>query len=168
MTLLDTSYHKRRLDERMRDPEFRREYEATQKQIAQVDAILVDRAGRRGFRDMAHDGDRQTEDEREAQEQRDAFQVFPPSLRSATCTRWPSRPIPPPASSMWTAIPSLRTAQRRRCRRAPRISLTQDGRTGGEGGAQSDGAETIGVRMYQRAKSFHIPPPFYMSAYALG
>jgi ribosome-binding protein aMBF1 (putative translation factor) len=40
MTLLDTSYHKRRLDERMRDPEFRREYEATQKQIAQVDAIV--------------------------------------------------------------------------------------------------------------------------------
>ncbi len=40
MTLLDTSYHKRRLDERMRDPEFRREYEAAQKQIAQVDAIV--------------------------------------------------------------------------------------------------------------------------------
>jgi hypothetical protein len=40
MTMLDTSYHKRRLNERMRDPEFRREYEVTQKQIAQVDAIV--------------------------------------------------------------------------------------------------------------------------------
>src|SRR5437868_46426 len=40
MTTLDTRYHKRRLDERMRDPEFRQEYEAARRQIDQVDAVV--------------------------------------------------------------------------------------------------------------------------------
>ena len=40
MTTLDTSYHKRRLDERMQDPEFRREYEVARKRIDQVDAVV--------------------------------------------------------------------------------------------------------------------------------
>jgi ribosome-binding protein aMBF1 (putative translation factor) len=40
MKTLDTSYHARRLDARMQDPEFRREYEAARKQIDQVDAVV--------------------------------------------------------------------------------------------------------------------------------
>lgn len=37
---LDTSYHVRRRDERLRDPVFRQEYEAVREQIAQVDTIM--------------------------------------------------------------------------------------------------------------------------------
>lgn len=37
---LDTSFHERYLSERMQDPEFRREYEDAQRQIAQVDEIV--------------------------------------------------------------------------------------------------------------------------------
>lgn len=40
MTVLDTSYHARYLGENLQDPGFRREYEAAQKQIAQVDAVV--------------------------------------------------------------------------------------------------------------------------------
>ena len=40
MAALDTNYHKRRLAERMQDPEFRREYEAARRQIDQVDAVM--------------------------------------------------------------------------------------------------------------------------------
>jgi ribosome-binding protein aMBF1 (putative translation factor) len=40
MTDLDTGYHRRRLAERMENPEFRREYELARAQIAQVDAIM--------------------------------------------------------------------------------------------------------------------------------
>jgi ribosome-binding protein aMBF1 (putative translation factor) len=40
MSILDTSRHKRRLDERMLDPEFRREYEAARRQIDQIDAVV--------------------------------------------------------------------------------------------------------------------------------
>ncbi len=40
MTTLDTRYHKRRLNERMKDAEFRREYEAARKQNDQVDAVV--------------------------------------------------------------------------------------------------------------------------------
>jgi ribosome-binding protein aMBF1 (putative translation factor) len=40
MTTLDTSYHQRRLDERLQDPEFRREYEASRRQVDQVDAVV--------------------------------------------------------------------------------------------------------------------------------
>jgi ribosome-binding protein aMBF1 (putative translation factor) len=40
MTVLDTNYHTRYLGENLQDPEFRREYDAAQKQIAQVDAVV--------------------------------------------------------------------------------------------------------------------------------
>jgi len=40
MTTLDTTYHQRRLDERLRDPEFRREYDAARRQVDQVDAVV--------------------------------------------------------------------------------------------------------------------------------
>ncbi len=40
MTTVDTSFHKRYLEENLQDDEFRREYENAQKQIAQVDAVL--------------------------------------------------------------------------------------------------------------------------------
>ena len=40
MATLDTGYHQRRLDARMQDPEFRREYEAARGQIDQVDAVV--------------------------------------------------------------------------------------------------------------------------------
>jgi ribosome-binding protein aMBF1 (putative translation factor) len=40
MPNLDTSYHKRRLDVRMQDPKFRREYEAARRQIDQVDSVM--------------------------------------------------------------------------------------------------------------------------------
>ena len=40
MTTIDTTYHQRRLHERLQDPEFRREYEAARRQIDQVDAVV--------------------------------------------------------------------------------------------------------------------------------
>lgn len=40
MTLLDTSYHKRHRAERLRNPEFAQEYEATRRQIDQIDAVV--------------------------------------------------------------------------------------------------------------------------------
>ncbi len=40
MTILDTSYHKRRLADRMENPEFRRAYELARAQIGQVDAVM--------------------------------------------------------------------------------------------------------------------------------
>jgi ribosome-binding protein aMBF1 (putative translation factor) len=40
MTTLDTGFHARYLNENLQDPEFRREYEIAQKQIAQVDAVV--------------------------------------------------------------------------------------------------------------------------------
>jgi DNA-binding phage protein len=40
MAALDTSFHRRYLAENMQDPEFRREYETAQQQIAQVDAVV--------------------------------------------------------------------------------------------------------------------------------
>jgi len=40
MAVLDTSYHARYLGESLQDPGFRHEYEAAQKQIAQVDAVV--------------------------------------------------------------------------------------------------------------------------------
>jgi DNA-binding XRE family transcriptional regulator len=40
MTVLDTSYHKRRLAEELKDREFRREYELARAEIAQVDAVM--------------------------------------------------------------------------------------------------------------------------------
>lgn len=38
--LVNTSYHRRRLIERLKDPELRAEYERAQAEIAQVDAIM--------------------------------------------------------------------------------------------------------------------------------
>lgn len=38
--VVDTSYHKRRLDARLKDPEFRAEYERARAEIAQVDSIM--------------------------------------------------------------------------------------------------------------------------------
>ncbi len=40
MATLDTSYHHRRHEARMQDPEFRREYELARAQIEQVDAVM--------------------------------------------------------------------------------------------------------------------------------
>lgn len=40
MTTLDTSYHKRRHEARVQEPEYRREYELARAQIKQVDAIM--------------------------------------------------------------------------------------------------------------------------------
>lgn len=40
MSTLDTSYHKRRLAERLKDPEFRNEYQLARAEIDQVDAIM--------------------------------------------------------------------------------------------------------------------------------
>ena len=40
MTTIDTTYHQRRLHERLQDPAFRREYEAARRQIDQVDAVV--------------------------------------------------------------------------------------------------------------------------------
>lgn len=40
MATLDTSYHNRRRAERMRDREFRQEYELARAQIEQVDAVM--------------------------------------------------------------------------------------------------------------------------------
>ena len=40
VTTLNTSYHKRRHEARMEDPEYRREYELAQAQIEQVDAVM--------------------------------------------------------------------------------------------------------------------------------
>lgn len=37
---VDTSYHKRRLTSRLKDPEFRAEYERARAEIAQIDAIM--------------------------------------------------------------------------------------------------------------------------------
>ncbi|MGH2965141.1 MAG: helix-turn-helix domain-containing protein [Solirubrobacterales bacterium] len=37
---LDTSYHKRRLAQELKDPEFRAEYKRARRQIAQVDAVM--------------------------------------------------------------------------------------------------------------------------------
>lgn len=38
--LVDASYHRRRLAERLKSPEFRAEYEHSQAEIAQIDAIM--------------------------------------------------------------------------------------------------------------------------------
>lgn len=38
--LVDNSYHKRRLDARLKDPEFRAEYERARAEIGQIDAIM--------------------------------------------------------------------------------------------------------------------------------
>jgi len=38
--MLDTGFHKRRLDEELRDPEFRAEYERARHEITQVDAVM--------------------------------------------------------------------------------------------------------------------------------
>ena len=38
--LVDTSYHRRRLAGRLKDPEFRAEYERARAEIAQIDAIM--------------------------------------------------------------------------------------------------------------------------------
>ncbi len=38
--LVDTSYHRRRLAARLKDPEFRAEYERARAEIAQIDAIM--------------------------------------------------------------------------------------------------------------------------------
>lgn len=40
MTTLDTSYHARRMAERMQDAEFRRDYDTARREIAQVDAVM--------------------------------------------------------------------------------------------------------------------------------
>jgi ribosome-binding protein aMBF1 (putative translation factor) len=40
VTALDASYHKRRREVLMQDPEFRREYELARAQIEQVDAVM--------------------------------------------------------------------------------------------------------------------------------
>lgn len=40
MATLDTSYHKRRHEAQMQDPEFRREYELARARIEQVDAVM--------------------------------------------------------------------------------------------------------------------------------
>jgi len=38
--MLDTNYHRRRTDDRLRDPEFRAEYERTRQELAQVNAVM--------------------------------------------------------------------------------------------------------------------------------
>ena len=38
--MLDTGHHRRRVDERLEDPEFRAEYERTRRELAQVNAIM--------------------------------------------------------------------------------------------------------------------------------
>lgn len=38
--MLDTSHHRRRLERRLEDPEFRAEYERASREIAQVDAVI--------------------------------------------------------------------------------------------------------------------------------
>ena len=38
--MLDTGHHRRRVDERLEDPEFRAEYQRTRRELAQVDAIM--------------------------------------------------------------------------------------------------------------------------------
>lgn len=38
--VLDTTYHRRRSDERLQDPEFRAEYERTCEELAQVNAVM--------------------------------------------------------------------------------------------------------------------------------
>lgn len=38
--MLDTTYHRRRLDERLRDPEFRAEYERTRRELEQVNEVV--------------------------------------------------------------------------------------------------------------------------------
>ena len=38
--MLDTGFHRRRVDERLEDPEFRAEYERTRRELAQVNAIM--------------------------------------------------------------------------------------------------------------------------------
>lgn len=38
--MLDTSYHRRRLEERLRDPAFRAEYERTRRELEQVNEIV--------------------------------------------------------------------------------------------------------------------------------
>lgn len=38
--LVDTTYHKRRLAERLKDPEFRAEYERARAEIAQIDSVM--------------------------------------------------------------------------------------------------------------------------------
>lgn len=38
--MIDTGYHRRRLDERLEDPEFRSEYERTRRELAQVNAVM--------------------------------------------------------------------------------------------------------------------------------
>jgi ribosome-binding protein aMBF1 (putative translation factor) len=40
MTTLDTSYHKRRHEAQMQNPEFRREYDLARAEIKQVDAVM--------------------------------------------------------------------------------------------------------------------------------
>jgi ribosome-binding protein aMBF1 (putative translation factor) len=40
MRQLNTSFHDRRLQERMKDPAFRAEYERSRRRIAQIDAIM--------------------------------------------------------------------------------------------------------------------------------
>ena len=37
---LDTSYHKRRLEKRLKDPEFRAEYERSRREIRQIDEVI--------------------------------------------------------------------------------------------------------------------------------
>jgi DNA-binding phage protein len=44
---LDTSYHKRRLTERLKDERFREEFERAQREIAQVDAVMQELDERR-------------------------------------------------------------------------------------------------------------------------
>ncbi len=38
--MINTGYHRRRLDERLEDPEFRIEYERTRRELAQVNAVM--------------------------------------------------------------------------------------------------------------------------------
>jgi len=38
--VINTGYHRRRLDERLEDPEFRTEYERTRRELAQVNAVM--------------------------------------------------------------------------------------------------------------------------------
>jgi ribosome-binding protein aMBF1 (putative translation factor) len=40
MSVLDTTYHKRRTNERLESPEFRAEYERTRRELAQVNAVM--------------------------------------------------------------------------------------------------------------------------------
>ena len=45
--LLDTNFHSRRLAARLKDPEFRAEYERAQVEIAQIDARITSRRRQR-------------------------------------------------------------------------------------------------------------------------